>query len=633
MLVALLAQSGPAWAVNRAIVFGGNCDGPTDRNSFLYNMATASSALSKNGWQVENLYSGASARCTLLHSDPKCSATPPSADCCPLGVDPQGWNVSIYAKIAGIAPEEIQVASKDNLVKALNDAQSLGPSDQLLILFETHGSPAVPAMLYGHGVCGDGSVSIGAQKFDSDAKPDPFYGALDQLKAKGVKMAIIDDSCYSGGSITDFGSYGCVLSAGTSNRPTTELPGSVALVDLLTSQDADQHSGLTPIASLDALELDHLDPASGSSHRLSMEELFVKSLFAGNSLLLSERLREIDGFSPGNAFAETLASQMIPSDPNGDEVDLYPDFNVNSSAAWSDPAAMNAVNLQVQELLGLIDGSVIYPPAATGDLSQELRIVATYTKDLENEAYPRFSPAFDTPLAQASIPADIRKHLSGYQDLAAQYVSEDQHLRDITARILESKFPIQFQFTGILAGAEDAFWKAFGSSSGSSARLTDSATGKITNVTLWTNVMNEVDLSPENLENWADGLVRMIASQMQTQGFQGINPDFKVALAHMLASSVQEGWSGIAPDQRAALKQLYQELESAQTAQFNVYSLLQDHDNFRTAVNLRIGQNQLFNFLNYRRFLLNNSATLEPARKEDLGQLKACSDFVLRDIQ
>jgi hypothetical protein len=241
------APSGPPRRV--AIVFGGNC-GPYNLtgNMFQGDMAAETTALRQKGWTVQPLYGGNVERCTLLSTDPRCKpgADPvepdapvaPPAECCPAGITPNdpNWTGKYLSDAAGLPVNQMIPASKENLLYVMDYMKKyLPPGSELMISIATHGSPAIGG--HAHGVCtSDGSILH---------MNDPeLLKRLAHFKNSNVKLAVLDDSCFSGGAVKPLSAYGCVLSLQTSNRVgvQAELTRSVAEVATHTVVAPDQPS-------------------------------------------------------------------------------------------------------------------------------------------------------------------------------------------------------------------------------------------------------------------------------------------------------------------------------------------------------------------------------------------------------
>jgi len=115
------------------------------------------------------------------------------------------WNVqSYYDSEEWERPHTgAQQASRENIFNALeNKVSSLGQGDQFLLAIATHGSP-------GHSIC-LGKDSSGNDILVSVEELKPY---LLRLKGKGVNVALLDHSCYSGKTVDDFAGSGiCTMS-------------------------------------------------------------------------------------------------------------------------------------------------------------------------------------------------------------------------------------------------------------------------------------------------------------------------------------------------------------------------------------------------------------------------------------
>lgn len=180
----VFSESGAA--ANRAILWGGNCnEGRPGEEQLKTQMLQAQN-------DVKRVVSLAGYSSTLLHdSNPS---------------DPNG-------------------ASKEKLLESIDAYINSKPKagDKLLLSFETHGSQH-PS----HGICSnDGSYLEVAV-----LKP-----RLEALKKAGVKIAVLDASCYSGGSVSTLGDVACVLSSSMADRPAIGLSNPITGVSTALPQD------------------------------------------------------------------------------------------------------------------------------------------------------------------------------------------------------------------------------------------------------------------------------------------------------------------------------------------------------------------------------------------------------------
>lgn len=126
----------------------------------------------------------------------------------------KNWNVSVlFPEPAQFTADSVKVndLNKENFISYLNiAARDLNAGDELLVYIDTHGGGTWPG--HAHSLCLDSGGK------DSLQINDPaFTSVLQNLKLKGIKIAIIDDSCYGGASVALLGEYACVLSGQSAN--------------------------------------------------------------------------------------------------------------------------------------------------------------------------------------------------------------------------------------------------------------------------------------------------------------------------------------------------------------------------------------------------------------------------------
>jgi hypothetical protein len=316
--ICLILFSSCALAANRAIVIGGNCEDGNPRNLFLEDMALTTKALSEKGWDVQAFFDGAARDCKFLSTDPKCTTSPKDIHCCPAGVEPQGWDSTKLGSRETIG--DVKDASKDNLISALKaSADQLNPGDQLLIDVQTHGGHGNKN--YSHTWCIKGAKYDGLHVDDAD-----LQAALDSVKKKGVKIAILDQSCYSGGSIEPLKRFGCVISATEADSTNTQAPLTDAIDQLYHDDDFIKRKKL----------IDAQDPKK-KLDKYSLEDLYFQALsFAANKSIQavfpqSSQIQESDlslaeHFLNGNTYYESY----LPGDPRKRQAQAYCELSGDS---------------------------------------------------------------------------------------------------------------------------------------------------------------------------------------------------------------------------------------------------------------------------------------------------------------
>lgn len=135
--------------------------------------------------------------------------------------------------------------TRHELISALEtQLQNLKEGDQFLLTILTHGTYKKG----GHLIClGDGS--------GLDLSDSAIASPLRKLNQKGVRVAVIDNSCFGGQTVSIFSEHACVLATQSGNFPS------------FVGSNLNQN-GVTSV-SLDLLE--HSD----QSRKISMEDLFV----------------------------------------------------------------------------------------------------------------------------------------------------------------------------------------------------------------------------------------------------------------------------------------------------------------------------------------------------------------------
>lgn len=201
---------------NRAIFFGGNCEIGRQRpdfvndNMFTKTFADKSAKFAKAGWQIRILFGTEGT----------------------LRVN-QDW-------LDDSAPaESLKTGSFANLLQALDEALGMPKGSQVLLYVMTHGSPErkedMNGKMRGHSIC----VSEGERDNLSVAMNDPdLVLRFKNLSEAGVKLAVVDESCFSGATVGYLSPYACVVAQQSANRSAwgtiqmSEFEGSVSMEDL-----------------------------------------------------------------------------------------------------------------------------------------------------------------------------------------------------------------------------------------------------------------------------------------------------------------------------------------------------------------------------------------------------------------
>ena len=150
---------------NVALIFGGGCE--TKHNLFKDQIVSSANGLAKHGWQVSVDYDGT--------KDPIVDADNLSKDV------------------------ELSDARKTTILEHLNQIKQqseAGEIDQLLVNIKTHGSE------YPHQVCIEGELLY----------VDSLQKVLKQIFDNGVKVAVVDNSCFSGNTVDTFPREFCNIS-------------------------------------------------------------------------------------------------------------------------------------------------------------------------------------------------------------------------------------------------------------------------------------------------------------------------------------------------------------------------------------------------------------------------------------
>lgn len=180
-------------AQNKAIIFGGNCEGRKDRANIFWNsFKGVSTKLTTFGWKPDLLYSVRSAENGQTYED--------------------------LTRIAGNPTVNVGEGSLENLFASLDAAMTLPRGSQLLLVVLTHGWPATQARAHSWCVTYTQVETGEVKTADMAVDYPPFYKRLEMLREAGVRVGIVDESCYSGGSLDVLSTQACVVTTQTRNR-------------------------------------------------------------------------------------------------------------------------------------------------------------------------------------------------------------------------------------------------------------------------------------------------------------------------------------------------------------------------------------------------------------------------------
>ena len=311
--IPVLAASPPA-TKNQLIAFGGNCES-LDRhpdlheNQFLKVMKNEISGFRAKGWAVTALFGGDQERCSVPSNDPRCD---PRSDpgktlrqCCPPGISPYdaAWHVDSIANAAGVPTSKVPVASKEALIRSLkNSLSTLESGSELLITLNTHGGPA--ELQHAHTIC----MANGSMMPVDSPEIVALFAAI---KKKGVKIGIIDTSCFGGGS-QELSKYGCVLTDQTQNRVSW---GDLLLESL--NKFLPSESENAPLQSIPYASYPSRSNVQNSS--ITLEDVYLDALLRNSGAaypLLDQP--QISGFRSLTSFDEAAASFLYEGHLNQD---------------------------------------------------------------------------------------------------------------------------------------------------------------------------------------------------------------------------------------------------------------------------------------------------------------------------
>jgi hypothetical protein len=605
---------------NRAILFGGNCDEGAKKNSFLPAFNLLASGLVKNGWDVRPLYEGDIARCSIPANDSACQGSSPSLDCCPAYADMSGWSPDSLAAASGKPASTIGRASAREFLNSLDQAsQDLKSGDQLLISINTHGFGYAQSGTTEtkHYICVSsddphGKVtwtdpntgSIGSAKSGLFPIDDPqLLSRLQKLKDAGVKLAFLNDSCFSGGTIPSFAQYGCVMSATGSQQENMSVAPSGTVYagnnkTMTVTSWTDTNYNLADLLTSSPSKLAQLSLTH--SNRLTMEELWLRMLshsrMAGDTPEFSgyiEEQRSIDDLNTwfhGLDYDVTYRSQKSPyascTDCSKDSSQPLQDYGSQFLTPFLDSAKNQNYFAVVQN----------YWPA------------------------PGYTDTFDEikPLDPSSISAKLTGISSQWSALEAQYSGlasrESAALEDLKSVNMN----IQLNFDGALAGTEGLFNTIAASSNGTSVffySVSPSGPGLLEVMDNF-STPDDSDFASETLVALGSVTYKMNAYKLQHDSFlSGIPDSYQGVLADMMVKAETAAWNNLSQDAKNTVKKDFKILSGLRNQERILLGELP------TNASTDLVEARMYSYLSFR----DRSARTN-------SNLNQCSDFTFRNF-
>lgn len=102
-----------------------------------------------------------------------------------------------------------QRSTRQNILAELDKALEMKTSDEFVLFIGSHGSPKTDYA--SHAICVYNESTRGNDYFyinDFELKQK-----LQNINSKGIKITILDDSCYGGNAVNELSQFGCVLSS------------------------------------------------------------------------------------------------------------------------------------------------------------------------------------------------------------------------------------------------------------------------------------------------------------------------------------------------------------------------------------------------------------------------------------
>jgi hypothetical protein len=603
---------------SRAIIFGGSCDDGARQNSFLGSLNLLASGLVKSGWDVHPLYEGDIARCTVPSSDGACQGSAPSADCCPSYADMSGWSVDSLAAASGKPASSIGRASVQNLLNSLDQAsQDLKSGDQLLVAINTHGfGYAQPGTTKTkHYICvssdaphgrvtwtdpNSGSAASGISGLFSIDDPR-LQTRLQALKDAGIKLAFLDDSCNSGGSVPSFSQYGCVMTAtGSQQENVSQVYSGTVVVGSKTTMASSGTDTFYNLADLLNSQSSQLSPLSlGHAHHLTMEELWLRMLshsrMSSDTPEFSGYLDEQKSVDDLNTWLNTLTHDVAFHGQNS-PLSNCTNCTKDSSQPLEDYASQ-----------------FLSPELNSSNDQNYLRVVQNYW------AAPGYSDQFDDvqPVDPSSMNSKLSSTRSAWNALESQYSALVSQESSSLQEIKSVNMNIQLDFSGALAGTADLFNSVVSKVNGTSVffyPVSDNGPGLL-------EVMDSFSTpdSPDfsgTTQAAADALsYQMNAYKLQHDAYvSGLSSDYAPAFASMLVQAETSAWNSLSVNSRNLVKKDFQTLASLRKQERVLLTEL--------PLNARVDlvEARMYSYLGFR----------DTAGRTN-SNLNGCSDFTLKN--
>jgi hypothetical protein len=604
----------------RAIIFGGSCDEGARQNSFLGSFNLLASGLVKNGWDVRPLYEGDIARCTIPSSDSACQGSMPSADCCPSYADMSAWSVDSLAAASGKPASSIGRASAQNLLTSLDQAaQDLKSGDQLLVAINTHGyGYAQPGTTETkHYICvssdaphgrvtwtdpNSGSTASGISGLFSIDDPR-LQTRLQSLKDAGIKLAFLDDSCNSGGSVPSFSQYGCVMTAtGSQQENVAQVYSGTVVVGskaIMASSGTDTFYNLADLLNSQPQQLSQL--SLGHAHRLTMEELWLRMLshsrMSSDTPEFSGYLDEQKSVDDLNTWLNTLTHDVAYHGQNSPfSTSTCTDCTKDSSQPLEDYASQ-----------------LLSPELNSSNDQNYLRVVQNYW------AAPGYSDQFDDvqPVDPSSINSKLNSTNSIWNTFESQYSALVSQESAPLQEIKSVNMGIQLDFSGVLAGTEDLFNSVVSKVNGTSVffyPVSESGPGLLEVMDSFTTP-DSPDFSGTTQMAADTVSYQMNAYKLQHNAYtSGLSSAYAPAFAAMLVQAETSAWNSLSTGARDVIKKDFQTLAALRKQERVLLTEL--------PVNARVDlvEARMYSYLGFR----------DRAGRTN-ANLNGCSDFTLRN--